>query len=162
MVMGVTVSSQDVWKVLAEVDDPEIPALSIVDLGIVRRVEVENGAVRVVLTPTYSGCPAFEAIKRQVDSSLRNQGFERVIVETKLSPAWSSRDISEAGRGKLKATGIAPPFHGANDFGRGEAIRCPYCGSTRTVMRSEFGSTACKALRYCEGCNQPFEHFKSI
>jgi ring-1,2-phenylacetyl-CoA epoxidase subunit PaaD len=165
--MIMPLSSKDAWQVLAEVNDPEIPGLSIVDLGIVRGVEVEGDTLRVRLTPTYSGCPALKGIEQEVASALRNRGFQSVVVETALSPAWSSDQISDTGRRKLKQAGIAPPealspVQPASSSLADGAICCPFCGSTRTVIRSEFGSTACKSLRYCNDCLQPFEHFKSI
>jgi ring-1,2-phenylacetyl-CoA epoxidase subunit PaaD len=161
-VTRMALSSDDAWRVLAKVEDPEIPALSIVDLGIVRHVQVEGDTLRVILTPTYSGCPALKAIEQAVASALRNRGFQRIVVETALSPAWSSDEISDAGRRKLEAAGIAPPQGPASGASAEDRVRCPFCGSMRTVIRSEFGSTACKSLRYCDECRQPFEHFKSV
>lgn len=159
-------SCEDAWQVLAGVEDPEIPALSIVDLGIVRSVQMEADSLRVTLTPTYSGCPAMKVIEREAASALRNRGFRRVSVEVALAPAWTSEDISEAGRWKLKSAGIAPPQPQAQAaigcLTVGGTVHCPYCGSTETVVHSEFGSTACKSLRYCHGCQQPFECFKSV
>lgn len=165
--MTMALSSEDAWQVLAEVEDPEIPALSIVDLGIVRRVEMQGNTLRVVLTPTYSGCPALKLIEQEVARVLRSRGFQSIIVETALSPAWSSDEISEAGRRKLEEAGIAPPHRSSPDYPPcapllGETVRCPFCGSRQTVIRSEFGSTACKSLRFCDECRQPFEHFKSV
>jgi ring-1,2-phenylacetyl-CoA epoxidase subunit PaaD len=160
-------SGKDAWQVLAEVKDPEIPALSIVDLGIVRHIELEGNTVRVILTPTYSGCPALKVIEQEVASALRNRGFRSIVVDTALSPAWSSDQISDAGRRKLQQAGIAPPSEPppGQPVSRSPAedtIACPFCGSTRTTIRSEFGSTACKSLRYCDDCLQPFEHFKLV
>jgi ring-1,2-phenylacetyl-CoA epoxidase subunit PaaD len=160
-------SSQDAWQVLAEVKDPEIPALSILDLGIVRYVELEGDTLRVVLTPTYSGCPALKVIEQEVASALRNRGFRSIVVDTILSPAWSSDWISEAGRQKLKQAGIAPPgslfpVQPVSNSLAEDRVACPFCESKKTVVRSEFGSTSCKTLRYCNDCLQAFEQFKSI
>jgi ring-1,2-phenylacetyl-CoA epoxidase subunit PaaD len=149
---------------LSEVADPEIPVLSITDLGIVRDVEV-NGGVTVALAPTYSGCPATEVIEKSVVDALRCRGIEGVRIKRVLTPAWTTDWISADGRRKLKAYGIAPPAEGGTKrellFGE-RKIPCPRCesGNTRTV--SEFGSTACKASYQCNDCLEPFEYFKCI
>ena len=147
------------WDRLREVPDPEIPALSVVDLGIIRFVEPADGGIRVGLSPTYSGCPATDLIAREVRQALESQQFGRVDIETVLAPAWSTDDITEEGRAKLEAYGIAPPPRLAK---RNEPPRCPRCGSAETETVSQFGSTPCKALRRCLSCREPFEQFKCL
>ena len=144
-------SEDRIWAVLEQVPDPEIPVLSIVDLGIVR----EAGADRVVLTPTYTGCPATLVIETMVRAALDEAGFCEVRIETTLSPPWTTDWISEAGREKLRAYGIAPPIPaGTRD------VHCPQCGSAETQEISRFGSTPCKALWRCRACAEPFDLFK--
>ncbi|HYE27458.1 MAG TPA: 1,2-phenylacetyl-CoA epoxidase subunit PaaD [Allosphingosinicella sp.] len=137
-----------IWAVLAEVPDPEIPVVSVVDLGIVRAVEPD----RVTITPTYTGCPATQAIERDIRSALDSAGYRDVAVETVLSPAWTTDWISDEGRRKLRAYGIAPPTRAAPT--------CPQCGSSDTEEISRFGSTPCKALWRCRDCAEPFDLFK--
>ena len=154
------------WRVLAGVLDPEVPALSVVDLGIVRAISVGGGgALEVVLTPTYSGCPATEAIEADIGAALAAAGLGPVRLRQRLAPAWTSDWISEDGRHKLAAYGIAPPCTRAGDpvvrvLARN--VPCPRCQSVRTERLSAFGSTACKALHRCLECREPFEHFKPI
>jgi ring-1,2-phenylacetyl-CoA epoxidase subunit PaaD len=156
------------WAVLAGVPDPEVPALSVVDLGIVRGLHIDDDGVRVVLTPTYSGCPATEVIAASVRDALQAAGFGPVSIEHRLAPAWSSDWISDAGRAKLRAYGIAPPDGSAPVGGlaavriRPRNVECPRCSSRQTERLSAFGSTACKALHRCLACREPFEHFKPI
>jgi ring-1,2-phenylacetyl-CoA epoxidase subunit PaaD len=159
------------WRVLADVPDPEVPALSVVDLGIVREVEATANGMRVVLTPTYSGCPATEVITDSIRSALLAAGFGPVQVEQRLAPAWTTDWISAEGRAKLRAYGIAPPDGvRAVDAGAGVStvrirprnLACPRCGSLQTERLSAFGSTACKALHRCLACREPFEHFKPL
>ena len=154
------------WRVLAAVLDPEVPALSVVDLGIVRAVSVgEGGALEVVLTPTYSGCPATEAIEADIGAALAAAGLGPVRLMQRLAPAWTSDWISEDGRRKLAAYGIAPPCTRAGDAVvrvLARHVPCPRCQSARTERLSAFGSTACKALHRCLDCREPFEHFKPI
>jgi ring-1,2-phenylacetyl-CoA epoxidase subunit PaaD len=138
------------------VPDPEIPVVSVVDLGIVRDVSVSDGAVEVSVAPTYSGCPATEVIEREIKAALEKQGVEQVSVKRVLSPPWTTDWISDSGREKLRAYGIAPPA------GMQKTIACPRCGSTDTSRVSEFGSTACKASWRCDACLEPFEYFKCI
>jgi ring-1,2-phenylacetyl-CoA epoxidase subunit PaaD len=147
------------------VPDPEVPVLTIEDLGILRDVTVSDaGTVEVVITPTYSGCPAMDAIRDDVLSALRNNGFPDVQVRLVLSPAWTTDWMSEAGRRKLVDYGIAPPTgrRPAGPVPLTLAVRCPRCGSTDTRELSRFGSTACKALWRCRSCAEPFDHFKAI
>jgi len=141
------------WSVLASVPDPEIPAVSLVDLGIVR--EADAGARRVLLTPTYTGCPATLVIETMVRAALDDAGYEDVRIETTLSPPWTTDWISEEGKRKLHAYGIAPPTPAGS-----RAVHCPQCGSAETQEISRFGSTPCKALWRCRSCAEPFDLFK--
>jgi ring-1,2-phenylacetyl-CoA epoxidase subunit PaaD len=148
-----------VWDILSTVMDPEVPALSVVDLGIVRDVDVDpQGAVTVAITPTYSGCPAMHVIEEDIIAALRAGGWPDARVRTVLSPAWTTDWVSAPARAKLAAYGIAPP----ELVPLTRRVACPFCGSRETTMRSEFGPTACKALMYCDACEQPFELFKAI
>ncbi|MEJ7777838.1 MAG: 1,2-phenylacetyl-CoA epoxidase subunit PaaD [Sphingomicrobium sp.] len=140
---------QSVWDVLKSVPDPEIPAVSVVDLGIVR--EVRDG--RVIITPTYTGCPATLVIEQSIRSALDDAGFADIGIETVISPPWTTGWISEEGKRKLEAYGIAPPSLSAQ-------AQCPQCGSTETVEVSRFGSTPCKAQWRCTACLEPFDRFK--
>jgi len=145
--------------------DPEIPVLTIEDLGILRDVEVDAaGRVRVTITPTYSGCPAMEAIRADVEAALAAEGYDQVTVETVLSPAWTTDWMSEEGRRKLEEYGVAPPTAREADgpVSLTLSLRCPQCGSPDTRELSRFGSTACKSLWVCNACREPFDHFKSI
>lgn len=152
-------------RLLNAVCDPEIPVLTVADLGIVRDVKIsDDGTLEVVITPTYSGCPAMNMIEVNIKSALQEGGFERVKVTTVLSPAWTTDWLSEEGRRKLRAFGIAPPAGPSADkkalLGERRALECPHCGSTNTEMISQFGSTACKALFRCLDCLEPFDYFK--
>ena len=149
---------------VAAVPDPEIPVVTIADLGILRDVTVTaDGRVEVTLTPTYSGCPAVEAIEGDVARVLAEQGFADAAVRTVLAPAWTTDWISDEGHRKLAAYGIAPPGRcGAAGVATVELVRCPQCGSADTRLLSRFGSTACKALRACNRCREPFDHFKPL
>lgn len=146
-------SEAEVLAWLAGVPDPEIPAISIVDLGIVRRVRWEGDALRVAITPTYSGCPATAVIQRDIAAALRKHGVERVQLEVEISPPWSTWAISAGGHAKLRAFGIAPPEAAG-------AVACPRCGAADVEMISAFGSTPCKALYRCCACREPFDRFK--
>ena len=153
--------------VIAAVPDPEIPVLSVVDLGIIRCVELgADGVLHVSVSPTYSGCPASAVIRSDIAQALAANGFEHVVVSEVLSPAWTSDWISEAGRSKLRAYGIAPPPVAVSTVRRlvrgTEQVECPRCGSTDTELLSEFGSTPCKALHRCRACLEPFDRFKCI
>jgi ring-1,2-phenylacetyl-CoA epoxidase subunit PaaD len=157
---------QAVWRALGAVSDPEIPVLSIVDLGIVRRVTVRAGEpLRIALTPTYSGCPATEVIRAQVRATLAAHGFAAAVLEEELTPPWTSQWLSEAGRAKLAAYGIAPPEEAVTslrDLRPRRAVACPRCGSLATACVSEFGSTPCKAHHRCTSCAEPFDYFKCL
>jgi len=160
-------SSARAWEVLATVPDPEIPVLSVCDLGIVRHVQADDEGVAVTLTPTYSGCPATEAIAADVRAALVEAGAGRVEVQTRLDPPWTTDWISEAGQEKLRRYGIAPPHTLQPGAPRPvrlvpRAVACPRCASKRTTRLSAFGSTACKALYRCEDCREPFDYFKPL
>ncbi len=159
---------QAAWEALAGVLDPEVPVLSVCDLGIVREVQADAHGTHVVLTPTYSGCPATEVIAQSVREALELAGLGPVSISHRLAPAWSTDWISEQGRQRLRAYGIAPPGV-ACASGKPSPIQlrlhqlsCPRCGSLQTERLSAFGSTACKALHRCLDCREPFEHFKPI
>ena len=157
-------TAEQVLDWLRDIPDPEIPVLSITDLGIVRDVRVGD-AITVALAPTYSGCPATEAIEQSVIHTLEEHGVEDFSIERTLSPPWTTDWISDAGREKLRRYGIAPPEKGAGKHAwlkGGRRVACPQCGSEQTQMISEFGSTACKAAYRCESCREPFEYFKCI
>ena len=162
-------SRNEVLSILDGVMDPEVPVLSVRELGIVRDVSIaEDGAVCVTVTPTYSGCPAIRVIEHDIVSALEAAGISQVRVETTYSPAWTSDWIPVEARAKLKAYGIAPPAGASQDSDLVQLTRarpsaeCPYCDSRDTEVRSEFGSTACKAVCWCRACGQPFEEFKAI
>jgi ring-1,2-phenylacetyl-CoA epoxidase subunit PaaD len=154
------------WAALQQVEDPEIPAISIVDLGVIRYVRAgSDGALEVGLSPTYTGCPATEVIRRSVEQALREIDVGPFALKTVLAPAWSSDWITPEGRRKLQAYGIAPPEHSAS-FRElrhgGRPVACPRCQSTSTEVVTEFGSTPCKALYRCRSCLEPFDYFKCI
>lgn len=168
-------TTSQVWEWLASVPDPEIPVISVVELGIVRDIGFDgSGECVVTITPTYSGCPAMLAIAEAIGEVLKEHGVERFRLETRLSPPWTTDWMSGEAKRKLKDYGIAPPQHGAADYqvvdisslvgganGRdGEAVACPRCGSDHTRLVSRFGSTACKALYTCQDCREPFDYFK--
>ncbi len=149
-------------RAAAGVVDPELPVLTIADLGVLRGVSVEGDAVVVRITPTYSGCPAMRMIEIELETALRAAGIERLRIETVLSPAWTSDWLTEEGRHKLAAYGVAPPAGKAGRralFGA-EDVACPRCGSSHTERIAEFGSTSCKALYRCRDCAEPFDYFK--
>ena len=153
------------WDAAAQVCDPEIPVLTIADLGVLRSVDIaEDGAVEVAITPTYSGCPAMDVIGVDVELALLKAGLDKVRIRHVLAPAWTTDWMSEEGRAKLRAYGIAPPAATSSRralFGE-DSVACPRCGSERTQKISEFGSTACKSLWRCLACREPFDHFKCI
>ena len=154
----------DARAIAASVPDPEIPVLTIADLGILRGVTVDDGRVVVTITPTYSGCPAVEAIRDDVMSALADAGFTDVVVRTVLSPAWTTDWMTDAGKQKLLEYGIAPPTgrRAAGPVAVPLSVRCPQCGSLDTRELTRFGSTACKALYECRACLEPFDHFKTL
>ena len=153
---------QRAWDAAAQVVDPEIPVLTIADLGVLREVTVTAGGVEVAITPTYSGCPAMNMIALEIEIALQRAGFADPPVRTVLSPAWTTDWMSEQGRQKLREYGIAPPQPGGGRralFGV-QQVACPQCGSDDTEVLSEFGSTSCKALWRCRSCREPFDYFK--
>lgn len=152
----------EIWKWLEDVPDPEIPVLSVVDLGIVRDIEWRDDELVVAVTPTYSGCPATAVIAFDIEHAIRARGIERVRIETRLAPPWTTAWISAEGRDKLKAFGIAPPAEGACAGSLKPPIACPRCGSMATERVSQFGSTPCKAHYRCASCLEPFDYFKSF
>ncbi|MCQ9616776.1 phenylacetate-CoA oxygenase subunit PaaJ [Paenalcaligenes niemegkensis] len=160
-------SEAELLELLEQVPDPEIPVVSVVDLGIVRAICWEEGVCVVSITPTYSGCPAMYEIERDIKLALQKAGLERVRVETVLSPAWTTDWMSEKARKALGEYGIAPPQHQAVDISAllhrhdEPAVPCPQCGSSLTRMISYFGSTPCKALYSCSQCSEPFDYFKA-
>jgi ring-1,2-phenylacetyl-CoA epoxidase subunit PaaD len=151
-----------VWSVLSLVNDPEIPVLSVMDLGIIRDVIITNDIITVWISPTYSGCPAMDVIGIQIKLALAAAGFTNIEVNQVLSPAWTTDWMTEAGKEKLKAYGIAPPVRKTFDkmYLEELIVACPQCNATNTSVISEFGSTACKALFKCEDCLEPFDYFK--
>jgi len=157
------VSPEKIWEWLSVVSDPEVPVLTITDLGIVRNVRVDENAVVITITPTYSGCPAMGVIAMNIRMALMSHGIRNVVIENQLSPAWTTDWMSEEGKKKLKDYGIAPPIRKAkNSLGLFEedSVPCPKCGSENTFLSSQFGPTSCKALYKCNSCLEPFEHFK--
>ena len=153
---------QRAWDTAATVVDPEIPVLTIADLGVLREVAIADGCVEVAITPTYSGCPAMNMITLEIELALERAGFRNPKVRTVLSPAWTTDWMSEEGRRKLREYGIAPPLAASSRralFGV-ERVACPQCGSENTEVLSEFGSTSCKALWRCKNCREPFDYFK--
>jgi ring-1,2-phenylacetyl-CoA epoxidase subunit PaaD len=156
------VGEAQVWEALEEIPDPEIPVVSLVDLGVIRSVEVENGHVRIEFTPTFLGCPALEAMKRAMEEKV--PGAEVKVIQ---DDSWSTDRITPAGREKLRAAGFAPPAPREATPPKlvqlqANVFRCPYCGSTDTCLENIFGPTPCRSLRYCANCRQPFEQFKTI
>jgi ring-1,2-phenylacetyl-CoA epoxidase subunit PaaD len=159
------IDKEIIYKYLAEINDPEVPVLSIIDLGIVRDVKMNEDELEVIITPTYSGCPAMDMITTTIKIELATLGFKKVKVTQILSPAWTTEWMSEEGKRKLKEYGIAPPnpkqqVCDQKLFVAAEAVQCPHCNSYHTHRISEFGSTACKALYQCIDCKEPFDYFK--
>ena len=160
------VSPEQVWRALAQIPDPEIPVISIVDLGVVGDVRVEGGRVELDFTPTFMGCPALDTMRAQMEDAIRALGAEP-DVRVVLDDSWSTDRITPAGREKLRESGFSPPA--PREAGgpklvqlQSKAFRCPYCGSTETRLENIFGPTPCRSIRYCESCRQPFEQFKTI
>jgi ring-1,2-phenylacetyl-CoA epoxidase subunit PaaD len=156
------VAEAQVWEALEEIPDPEIPVVSLVDLGVIRSVDVRNGHVRIEFTPTFLGCPALEVMKRAMEEKI--PGAEVEVIQ---DDSWSTDRITPAGREKLRAAGFAPPAPREASAPKlvqlqANVFRCPYCGSTETRLENIFGPTPCRSLRYCESCRQPFEQFKTI
>ncbi|CUS02804.2 Phenylacetate-CoA oxygenase, PaaJ subunit [Candidatus Promineifilum breve] len=160
-----TITTDDVWRALQEVMDPEIPVVSVVEMGIIRAVEVTPAGVIVTMTPTFSGCPALDVMRRDVAAAARALGVAEVTVETVLHPPWSTEWISAAGREKLRRFGLAPPPHHAGDpaaVAFFDLAECPRCGSNHTSLRNAFGPTLCRMIWYCHDCRDAFEQFKPL
>jgi ring-1,2-phenylacetyl-CoA epoxidase subunit PaaD len=160
------VTAEAVWSALAELEDPEIPVISIVDLGVVRDVQVDGDRVHVELTPTFLGCPALEHMRARMAEAIEGLGGE-ADVEVVLDDSWSTDRITRDGREKLRAAGFAPPAPREASAPKlvrlqSAVFRCPYCGSTKTTLENIFGPTPCRSIRYCTSCRQPFEQFKTI
>lgn len=159
------IQEEAIRKILETVHDPEVPVLSVLDLGIVKGISVEGEKITITVTPTYSGCPAMDVIRMQIRMALIQQGYRQVEILTVVSPPWTTDWISEEGKRKLTAYGIAPPHYHAHQsatalFEEEQAVACPHCRSFNTHLVSQFGSTACKALYKCGDCNEPFDYFK--
>ena len=156
-----TIATNAIWKILETVKDPEVPVLSVVHLGVIRAVALEEQQVIVTITPTYTGCPAMDMISMHIKMALNAAGYQTTI-QTVLSPAWTTDWMTENGKQQLKAYGIAPPMGKSFDqaYLDNLIVPCPQCNSTHTVLVSQFGSTACKALYKCEECKEPFDYFK--
>jgi ring-1,2-phenylacetyl-CoA epoxidase subunit PaaD len=160
------VTADEVWAALAEIPDPEIPVISLVDLGVIQDVAVADGHVRIDFTPTFMGCPALEVMQREMHDKVRGLGAE-AEVRVVLDDSWSTDRITPEGREKLRLAGFAPPAPRAAGKVelvqlQGAAFRCPYCASTDTKLENLFGPTPCRSIRYCNACRQPFEQFKTI
>jgi ring-1,2-phenylacetyl-CoA epoxidase subunit PaaD len=159
-------TKEHIYDLLNEIPDPEIPVISIVDLGVIRDVKADDKEVTINITPTYSGCPAMKQMEDDVRKKMLENGFEKVTVNTVYTPAWTTDWLSEEAKLKLQKYGIAPPEESTSDksflLGHGKSITCPHCKSKNTVMVSQFGSTACKALYKCNDCLEAFDYFKCI
>jgi len=159
------VSEEKIWKLLEEVSDPEIPVLSIIDLGVLREVHVRKDEIEIIITPTYSGCPAMQVIEKDILDKLEEHSIKNVKVSLVLSPAWTTDWLTESGKVKLREYGIAPPVNEVDKsvlFAQPVKVACPNCGSMDTRMVSQFGSTACKAHYQCNHCLEPFDYFKCL
>ena len=159
------INKETIYSYLDEINDPEVPVLSVTDLGIIRDVIIHKDELEVIITPTYTGCPAMDMIATQIRIMLSTLGFKKIKITQVLSPAWTTEWMSEEGKRKLKEYGIAPPNHKQQVcdqklFAAAEAVQCPHCNSYHTHRISEFGSTACKALYQCDDCKEPFDYFK--
>lgn len=159
-------TTEQIWQALAQVPDPEIPVINLVEMGIVREVLVEGNKATITMTPTFSGCPALHLIREQLEQTTRSLGFEQVEVKTLLSPAWTTDWITPEARERLRQYGIAPPKPTTSQSAliklEPSPTSCPRCGSLDTSVKNTFGSTLCKAIHVCNGCKEPFESFKTI
>jgi ring-1,2-phenylacetyl-CoA epoxidase subunit PaaD len=154
----------DIWRIIDGIMDPEIPIISVVELGIVREVQIDRDGVDIAITPTFSGCPAFQAIQAAIKENLEGAGVGRIRIRVRLAPPWSTDWISPEGRQKLKEFGLAPPPQRGNllQIDQLMVARCPYCDSEDTLLKNSFGSTLCRAIYFCNTCQQPFEQFKPV
>ncbi len=154
----------DIWRIIGGITDPEIPVISVVELGIIREVHIDRDGVDIAITPTFSGCPAFQAIQDAIKEKLEGAGVRLVRIRVRLAPPWSTDWISPEGRQKLKEFGLAPPPRHGNLLQIDQLMiaRCPYCASEDTLLKNSFGSTLCRAIYFCNTCQQPFEQFKPI
>ena len=162
---GTAITAEAVREALTHVMDPEIPVISVVDMGIIREVEVTPEGVSVTMTPTFSGCPALDVMRRDIEAAVRGLGVTQVTVRVDLAPAWSTEAISDEGREKLRRFGLAPPPRHAGDpvtVAFFDVAECPRCGSTNTTLRNAFGSTLCRMIWYCNECRDAFEQFKAL
>ena len=159
-----TLTKAEIWRALDEVPDPEIPVVSLVEMGVIRDVEIGPAGVTVTMTPTFSGCPALLAMEADIKSKLQEIGIEHIEVRNTFEPPWTSEWITPAAREKLKGIGLAPPPHHDGNFELVilNAAECPYCGSVDTIMQNSFGPTPCRMIFTCNSCTQPFEQFKPL
>ncbi len=155
-----------IWNILNRITDPEIPVVSLVEMGIARDVQIDGEKVIVTITPTFAGCPAMHYMREQIVEQLRSIGLEQVEVRTSINPPWTSEWLSDETRSKLREFRLAPPprlnSHGNLELALSEAVACPFCGSINTTLENSFGTTLCKSIHYCHNCHQTFERFKPI
>jgi ring-1,2-phenylacetyl-CoA epoxidase subunit PaaD len=157
-------STEAIWKILDEVKDPEIPVVSVVEMGLIREIAFSGDRLIVTMSPTFAGCPALQVMQAEIAHRLKDAGTPEVDVRVTYTPPWTSDWITETGRQKLKSFGLAPPprHDGRLEEALAEAVNCPYCGSTETNLKNDFGSTLCRAIYTCNRCKQPFERFKPL
>ena len=158
------IEETDIWQALSEVVDPEIPVVSLVEMGIIREINIQGEQVEVTITPTFSGCPALQVMQHNIKQRLHDLGVTEVAVSTQLSPAWTTDWMNDSARAKLKAFGLAPPgiHHGNVALALFDPVACPYCGSENTSLRNSWGTTPCRMIFFCNQCQQPFERFKPL
>jgi ring-1,2-phenylacetyl-CoA epoxidase subunit PaaD len=161
MEVVINTETKKIWEILGTVCDPEVPVLTVTDLGIIRDVKINDAEVEIIITPTYTGCPAMDMIAMNIKLALIENGYPKVKITSVLAPAWTTDWMSEEGKRKLKEYGIAPPqYSSGHSPWPHDKVPCPQCNSTNTKLISEFGSTACKALYQCSDCKEPFDYFK--
>ncbi len=158
------ISAKQIWTLLETIKDPEIPAISLIEMGIIRDVSIDGKSVTVIITPTFSGCPALTVMEEEITAKVTEAGAEECHIQRQLNPPWSSDWISDEGRRKLKDFGIAPPHRhdGKIEIVLYQTVNCPHCNSTNTTVKNEFGSTLCRAIYLCNDCHEPFEQFKAL
>ena len=164
---SINYTKEQVWEFLSEIPDPEIPVITITELGVVRDIELTDNKATITITPTYTGCPAMKLFEDEIIKTLKEKGFEKVDIKMVYAPAWTTAWMSDEAREKLRIYGIAPPIKGTEDKGvlfeaGPKNVHCPKCKSSNTTLKSQFGSTACKALYQCKDCLEPFDYFKCI